>query len=81
MKSVYTVSEARNEWAEIVNAVAYSGVPITVVKYGKPVVRVTKAKTKDLSVVDKWAGIWKGKKWAEKVGKPSRYFRKRDYWL
>ena len=79
MKTLYSVAEARNEWAEIVNTVAYSGTVITVEKYGKPVVRVVPAIKKDISAVDRWAGIWKNKKWAARVGKHSRIFRKRDY--
>ena len=66
MKTLYSVAEARNEWAEIVNTVAYSGAVVTVEKYGKPIVKVI-------------PGIWKNKKWAAKVGKPSRIFRNRDY--
>lgn len=79
MKTSYSVAEARNEWAEIVNIVAYSGTVITVEKYGKPMVKVVPAVKKDASAVDRWAGIWKHKKWAAKVGKPSRFFRNRDY--
>lgn len=79
MKTLYSVADARNEWAEIVNIVAYSGTPITVEKYGKPVVKIVPADKKDISAVDKWAGIWKHKKWAAKVGKPSRFFRNRNY--
>ncbi len=79
MKTLYSVAQARNEWAEIVNTVAYSGTIITVEKYGKPIVKVIPAVKKDASVVDKWAGIWKNKDWAVKVGKPSRVFRKREY--
>lgn len=79
MKTLYSVADARNDWAEIVNVVAYSGIPITVAKYGKPVVKIVPAIKKDISAVDRWAGIWKNKKWAAKVGKPSRIFRNRDY--
>lgn len=78
MKTLYSVADARNEWAEIVNTVVYSGVPITVEKYGKPVVRIIPAVKKDISAVDRWAGIWKNKKWSAKVGKPSRFFRNRN---
>lgn len=80
MKTVYSVADARENFAEILNTAALAGMPVTVEKYGRPWVRVSKVKAKDVSLVDKWAGIWKGKKWAEKVGKPSRHFRKRDYW-
>ena len=79
MKTLYSVAEARNEWAEIVNTVAYSGAVVTVEKYGKPIVKVIPVVKKDSSAVDRWAGIWKNKKWAAKVGKPSRIFRNRDY--
>ena len=79
MKTLYSVAQARNEWAEIVNTVAYSGTIITVEKYGKPIVKVVPAVKKDISAVDKWAGIWENKNWAAKVGKPSRVFRKRRY--
>jgi len=46
---------------------------------GKPIVKVVPVVKKDIAAVDRWAGIWKNKKWAAKVGKPSRIFRKRDY--
>lgn len=80
MKTVYSVADARENFAEILNTAAFSGLTVTVEKYGRPWVKVTKARKKDVSLVDKWAGIWEDKKWAAKVGKPSRRFRKRDYW-
>lgn len=82
MKTVYSVAEARENFAEILNLVAYSGSTVTVEKYGKPVMKMVPIERArpSVDVVKKYAGIWKGKKWAAKVGKPSRYFRKRDYW-
>jgi len=83
LKNVYSAAEARNEFAEILNTVVYSGIPVTIEKYGKPVAEVVKAERRrpSVEVLEKYAGMWKNKKWAAKVGKPSRYFRKKDYRL
>ena len=79
---MYSVADARDNFAEILNVVAYSGSTVIVEKYGKPLVKVVKVDKLDSRKValKKYLGIWKDKKWAAKVGRPSRYFRKRDYW-
>lgn len=82
MKSIYSVAEARNNLAEIVSLVMYSGATVTIAKYGKPVVKVVKVDGSGdrRAALKEYFGIWKGKRWAARVGKPSRLFRKRNYW-
>ncbi|MEK9201162.1 MAG: type II toxin-antitoxin system prevent-host-death family antitoxin [Patescibacteria group bacterium] len=82
MKTTYSVADARDDFAEVINRVAYSGEMITIEKYGKPVVVLSPVKVERPStdMVKKYAGIWAGEKWADKIGKPSRNLNRKDYW-
>ncbi len=74
MKTVYSVTDARNELAEIINRVAYSGESVVVEKYGKPVVRIVPAVKKVINdaVLKEFAGMWKNKPWVKDIGRRSR---------
>ncbi len=84
----YTVAAARDDFSKILNLVATTGNHVSIVRYGKPLVKIipveTPAKPKKnwSAIAAKYAGMWSGPgyEWAAKIGKPSRYFRKRDYW-
>lgn len=86
--NTYTVAAAREEFSKILNLVATTGNPVSIVRYGKPVAKigppevVVKPKKDWAAIAAKYAGMWSGPgyEWAAKIGKPSRYFRKRDYW-
>lgn len=82
MNSTYTASGARNEFSEILSAVLFRGETVTIERHGRPVAKVIPVKgeagKKDVAgMIKKHFGVWKGKKWAVLVGKPSRYFRSR----
>ncbi len=82
MRTTYTAAEARSEFAEILNIVAYQKTPITIERHGQPIATivpvVSDAMPTDVSaLIPKYFGMWKDTPWAETVGKPSRYFRKR----
>lgn len=75
--TVYSVGDARAEFADILNRVAYSGEIVTIVKRGAPMVRVIPARSAvTAEKIAKYFGIWRNKTWAKSIGKPSRYFRK-----
>lgn len=85
--NTYTVAAARDDFSKILNLVATTGDPVTVVRYGKPIVSIVphaKRPTREelAKKLAKYAGMWSGPgyEWAAKIGRPSRYFRKRDYW-
>ena len=83
MNSTYTASDARNDFSEILSAVLFRGETVTIKRHGQPVAKVIPVKgesgKKDVAgMVKKYFGVWRGKKWAVAVGKPSRYFRPRS---
>lgn len=86
--NTYTVAAARDDFSKILNLVATTGNYVSVVRYGKPIAKIVPAEIgiepkKDWkAIAAKYAGMWSGLgyEWAAKIGRPSRYFRKRDYW-
>ncbi len=86
--STYTVAAARDDFSKILNLVATTGDAVSIVRYGKPIAKIVpteeKAKSKKdwKSIAAKYAGMWSGPgyEWAAKIGRPSRYFRKRNHW-
>lgn len=85
--NTYTVAAARDDFSRILNLIVATGDPVTVVRYGKPAVDIiphVKRPTREEleKKLAKYAGMWSGPgyEWAAKIGRPSRYFRKRDYW-
>lgn len=85
--NTYTVAKARDDFAKILNLVAATGDPVSIVRYGKPVAQIippsVRPTRKELEKkLKKYAGMWSGPgyEWAAKIGRPSRYFRKRNYW-
>ncbi len=88
MPSTFSVADARSEFAKILDHVAKTGNSVSIVRYGRPVVKIIPADNavkpkKDWdAIAAKYAGMWSGPgyEWAAKIGRPSRYFRKRNYW-
>ncbi len=85
--NTYTVAAARDDFSKILNLVATTGNYVSVVRYGKPIAKIVPAEDvepeKDWkAIAAKYAGMWSGSgyEWAAKMWKPSRYFRKSDYW-
>lgn len=75
--TTYSVADARAEFADILNRVAYSGEVVTIIKYGEPVVRMIPVRSSlSTTAIAKYFGIWRDKAWAKSVGKPSRRFGK-----
>ena len=75
-KTTVSVAQAREEFAEILNRVSYMGEVITIAKYNKPMVKIIPAlRPLPANIISKYFGMWKGKSWAEAVGKGSRSFR------
>lgn len=85
--STFTVAAARDDFSRILNLVA-GGNSITVVRYGKPVAKIVPVEKGDKTrkdwgkIVKKYAGMWSGPdyEWADEIGRPSRYFRDRNFW-
>jgi hypothetical protein len=81
MTKVYSAAKAREEFADILNMVGFMGIPVVIERYGEPLVKILPADIKKKNyeeLVEKYFGIWEGKKWAKDIGKSSRYFRKRS---
>ena len=77
---MWSVADARNNLAEIVNRVAFSNEEITIEKHGKPIVKIVPIVRKRVSdeMLREFSGIWKGKSWANKIGRKARSFRGRN---
>ena len=82
MKTTYSAAEARSNFSEILSQVAFAKSSVIIKRYGEPIAKIMpadkKASNRDVNkIIDKYYGIWENKSWAENIGKPSRYFRKR----
>ncbi len=75
----WSIAEARKNLAEIINRVAYSDEEVIIEKHGKPVVKIISLKNNHISdnLLREFSGIWKGKVWADDLGRKGRYFRGR----
>ncbi len=88
MPSTFSIADARGDFSRIIDWVSSGGNTVTLERYGKPVAKIVPAKAKAKPKKDwdalakKYAGMWSGPgyEWVDKIGRPSRYFRKRDYW-
>ena len=86
MTKIVSAADARKDFANLLNLVAFNGARIVVERYGEPVAEIvptikeTKTKKDWEKIVRGYAGMWKDYDWAKDIGRPSRYFRDRDLW-
>lgn len=86
MPSTFSIASARSDFSRIIDWVSSSGNSVTLERYGEPVVKIIPAKKKVRkdweALAKKYAGMWSGPgyEWAKDIGRPSRRFRKRDFW-
>lgn len=85
MPTTFNFSDARNDLSKIFEFVSRTGTSVTINRYSKPMVTIVPAKKEEKKdwdkIIGKYAGMWSGPgyEWVDKVGRKSRYFRKRDY--
>ena len=80
--TTFSASAAREDFARILELVTVGNVPVGITRYGDMVARVVPDNSRREDnwegLAAKYAGMWAGSKWADRVGKPARKFLRRN---